>query len=257
MKVTLLGTGSSSGVPEVGCRCSVCVSDNPKNKRTRVSICVEVQGKRILVDSSPDLRQQALREGYDRIDAVLYTHDHADHTGGLDDLRAFNVRMDAPIPVYGNKATLEMLEKRYGYAFLPKPERAWYRPCLVPHILPDEEDFSFDVQGVNVKAFEQIHGKIKTFGYRFGDFAYSTDVDVMPESAFSALEGVDTWVVDCLRYTESYTHSNVKRSFEWIARVKPRVAILTHMAHELDYERLLSECPAGILPGYDGMVLQF
>ncbi|MBY0407988.1 MAG: MBL fold metallo-hydrolase [Rickettsiales bacterium] len=256
MRVTLLGSGSSAGVPEVGCVCEVCRSDNPKNKRTRASLLIEVDGKNLLVDTSPDLRQQALREGFSRVDAVLYTHDHADHTGGIDDMRAFNVRADAPIPVYGDHATLELLKQRYAYAFLPKPERAWYRPCLVAHVLPEDAVFDFEVLGVKVTAFAQIHGKIKTFGYRVGNFAYSTDVEQLPETAFAALAGVDTWIVDCLRYSESYTHSNFQRTLEWIERVGPRLAILTHMAHDFDYTKLSSALPAGVVAGYDGIVAQ-
>ncbi len=256
MRVTLLGSGSSQGVPEVGCGCAVCRSDHPRNKRTRASLLVETQGKNLLVDTAPDLRQQALREGFTKVDAVLYTHDHADHTAGLDDLRAFNVQADAAIPIYGNKVTLDILEQRYAYAFLPRPERAWYRPCVVPHVLPDEPVFGFTAAGVAVTAFEQVHGRIKTFGYRIDNFAYSTDVDVLPEAAFEALAGVDTWIVDCLRYSESYTHSNLERTLGWIARVRPRMAILTHMAHDFDYVRLSSELPAGVVAGYDGIIAQ-
>jgi len=257
MRVTLLGAGGSAGVPEVGCLCAVCLSDDPKNKRTRASLLIEINGINILIDTSPDLRQQALRQGIRRVDAVLYTHDHADHTGGVDDMRAFNVQSNAPIPVYGNAGTLALLGQRFAYAFLPRPDLAWYRPCLVPHILPDEAVFQFDVLGVTITAFEQLHGRMKTFGYRVGNFAYSTDVDVLPETAFAALNGVDAWIVDCLRYTESYTHSNLKHTLGWIEQVKPRMAILTHMAHDFDYTRLSSELPAGVVPGYDGIVLEF
>ena len=256
MRVTLLGCGSSAGTPEVGCGCEVCRDNEPKNHRLRASILVEDKGQYLLVDTSPDLRQQALRAGIPRVDAVLYTHDHADHTGGLDDLRAFNVRVDAGIPVYGNRETIEQLKSRYSYAFLEKPP-VWYRPCLIPHIFPEGEAINAEVGGVMFTAFEQQHGRIKSYGYRFGAFAYSTDVDVLPETAFAALEGVDTWVVDCLRYNTSYTHAHLERTLGWIERVKPRMAILTHMAHDFEYHRLLRELPAGVVPGYDGMVLKF
>ena len=255
MRITLLGSGSSAGVPEIGCECAVCQSEHPRNKRTRASLLIEINGKNLLVDTSPDLRQQALREGIKRVDAVLYTHDHADHTGGLDDLRALNVLANAPIDVYGNAVTLDILAQRYAYAFLPKPERAWYRPCVIPHVLPNEAVFDFEVQGVIITAFEQVHGNIKTFGYRIGNFAYSTDTNALSETAFKALEGVDTWIVDCLRYSESYTHSNFERTLGWIGRVKPRMAILTHMAHDFDYVRLSDELPSGIVPGYDGIIV--
>lgn len=256
MRMTLLGSGSSAGVPEIGCSCKVCTSADPKNKRLRASLLMEIDGKTLLIDTSPDLRQQALRHDIKRVDAVLYTHDHADHTGGVDDMRAFNVQADAPIPVYGNDATLSLLEARYAYAFLPRPERVWYRPCLVPHVLPDEPVCDFEVQGIGIRAFQQVHGKIKTFGYRVGNFAYSTDTDQLPETAFQALEGVDTWIVDCLRYSESYTHSNLERTLGWIARVKPRMAILTHMAHDFDYATLSSGLPEGVVAGYDGISVE-
>lgn len=256
MRATLLGSGSSAGVPEVGCECGVCTSGDPKNNRTRASLLIEINGKNILVDTSPDLRQQALRERIGRVDAVLFTHDHADHTGGLDDMRAFNVRADREIPVYGNELTLGLLGQRYGYAFLPRPERAWYRPCLVPHILPDEPAFAFDVLGEQVRAFQQVHGKIMTFGYRVGNFAYSTDVDQLPEAAFEALVGTEVWIVDCLRYSDSYTHSNLERTLGWIERVKPRMAILTHMAHDFDYATLSDRLPAGVVAGYDGIMVE-
>ncbi len=256
MKVTLLGSGSSAGVPEIGCQCGVCSSKDPKNKRGRASLHIEIDGKSLLIDASPDMRQQCLREDIRRVDAILFTHDHADHTGGLDDVRGFNVRMDKAMPVYGNAGTLEKLEKRFSYAFLPPPERVWYRPCVVAHVLPDEPVFEFEVFGVRVTAFQQVHGKMMTFGYRIGNFAYSTDVDTLPEAAFKALEGVEVWIVDCLRYSESYTHSNLARTLGWIERVKPRSAILTHMAHDFDYATLSNELPAGVLAGYDGIVAQ-
>jgi phosphoribosyl 1,2-cyclic phosphate phosphodiesterase len=256
MKITVLGCGSSTGVPIIGCGCTVCLSNNPKNKRTRVSVFVEVEGRHILLDTSPDLRQQALREHITRIDAVLYTHEHADHIGGLDDLRAYNVLQGDAIPIYANAETLGLIRERFPYAFLPKPEKIWYRPCLTPNVIPDKPVVEFDVLGVSVKAFEQVHGKVKTFGYRIGNFSYSTDTDALDETAFAALKGTEVWVVDCLRYSDSYTHSNLKRTLEWIERVKPRMAILTHMAHDFDYDTLFSELPSGVVPGYDGIIAE-
>ena len=255
MRVTLLGCGSSAGVPEVGCLCRVCQSPDPKNTRSRVSVHIENDWIDLLVDSSPDLRQQALRYGIKKIDAVLYTHAHADHTGGLDDLRAFNKLSGKPLPIYANEATMHSLSQRFPYAFLSKPE-LWYRPCVTPNIIEDAPIVHFNAEGAGVTAFGQVHGKINTFGYRIGNIAYSTDCNQLPESAFDALSGVEVWIVDCLRYTESYTHSNLKRTLEWIERVKPGMAILTHMAHDFDYNVLSSELPTGVVPGYDGMVIR-
>jgi phosphoribosyl 1,2-cyclic phosphate phosphodiesterase len=255
MMVTVLGCGSSSGVPMIGCDCAVCMSDNPKNKRSRVSVLIEINGKNLLIDTSPDLRIQALSQHINKVDAVLYTHDHADHTHGLDDLRSFNYLSDNPIPIYGDPKTLELLLERFRYAFKEKPP-VWFRPCLVPNVLPDADTHTFKLFDTSVTLFKQQHGKITSLGYRIGNFAYSTDADGLPDSAFKALEGVEVWVVDCLRYTTSQTHSNLNMSLEWINRVKPTRAILTHMGHEFDYDTLKSELPSGVEPAYDGMQIQ-
>jgi len=257
MRVTLLGTGSSGGVPFIGCECEVCQSINPKNKRLRVSIYIEVGDTKILVDTSPDMREQTLRAGIKRIDAVLFTHDHSDHTHGIDDLRSFNYLADASIPVYSNTRTTEILKKRFDYAFQPRPEgKIWTRPSVTPHIIPDEPVSQFKVKDVEITAFEQGHGKIKSLGFRIGNFAYSTDADYLSEEAFGALKNLDIWVVDCLRYRPSPTHSHLEHTLEWVARVKPKLAILTHMTHDIDYEKLSTELPPNIVPGYDGMAFE-
>lgn len=255
MRVTVLGCGSSSGVPMIGCTCPVCSSKNPKNKRTRVSLYIEINTVGLLIDSSPDLRQQALACGVKKADAVLYTHGHADHTHGVDDLRSFNYLGNKELPVYGDADTLASLQQRFTYVFRPKPDNIWVRPCLVPNVIPRGNIVNLAVQGVDIVAFEQLHGRTTSLGYRIDKFAYSTDTHELPESAYKALEGIDVWVVDCLRYTESVTHSHLKRTLEWIARVKPRQAILTHMAHDFDYDKLAAELPPGVVPGYDGMVI--
>jgi phosphoribosyl 1,2-cyclic phosphate phosphodiesterase len=255
MRVTILGCGSSAGVPEIGCQCNVCTSNVPENQRTRVSVFIEEHDTHLLIDSAPELRAQALRNRINRVDAVLYTHDHADHTSGLDDLRGFNKLSGDVLPIYGDQKTMESLQKRFGYAFTPK-NAIWYSPALIANTLPSQAVYDFTVGNATITAFEQMHGKVNTLGYRVGNFAYSTDCNGLPESAFEALNGVDTWVVDCLRYTESYTHSNLKLTLSWIERVKPKLAVLTHMAHDFDYHALSAELPAGIIAGYDGMVLE-
>ena len=241
MRITILGCGNSTGVPCVGCDCSVCTSDNPKNKRTRVSVLVEAGSKTFLLDSSPDLRQQSLAHKIRHVDAVLYTHDHADHANGIDDLRSFNYMSGRELPAYGTAHTLNTLKQRFPYAFLPKPEGFWSRPCLVPHIIPDDSTHSFDYDGISITSFEQLHARVKTLGYRIGNFAYSTDVKIIPESSFDALKGTEVWLVDCLRYKEAFSHSHLEQTLQWIKRVKPRLAILTHMDHDFDYDRLSSE----------------
>lgn len=256
MRVTMLGCGASTGVPVIGCDCPVCISGNPKNKRTRVSIYIEINGVNLLIDSSPDLRQQALRHNIRKVDAVIYTHDHADHTNGLDDLRSFNMLTGEAVQIYSNAGTLDLIKQRFPYAFLPMAEKIWYRPYLIANLLPDKPIHQFNISGIPITLFEQLHGKVKTLGYRIGNFTYSTDTDGLEESAFEALAGTEIWIVDCLRYTKSYTHSHLERTLGWIERVKPRLAILTHMAHEFDYDTLAAELPPGVVSGYDGMVIE-
>lgn len=256
MRVTVLGCGSSGGVPLIGCDCPVCTSKNPKNTRTRVSLYIETKGQHLLVDTSPDLRQQALRHNIRQVDAVLYTHDHADHTHGIDELRSYNYLSKESLPVYGNKVTLETIQSRFSYVFMEKPKLVWVRPSVIAKTLPDEPVHTFSIGDVQITAFEQHHGKSKTLGYRIGDFAYSTDTDELPDSAFDILHGVKVWVVDCLRYTASYSHSYLERTLGWIERVHPTRAILTHMGHEIDYDTISSQLPGGVAPAYDGMVIE-
>ncbi|NBX03366.1 MAG: MBL fold metallo-hydrolase [Alphaproteobacteria bacterium] len=256
MRVTILGCGTSSGVPLIGCDCPVCTSKNSKNNRTRVSVLVETEGKNLLIDTSPDLRQQALRENIRRIDAVLYTHDHADHINGMDDMRSFNWLSKDTIPVFGNSHTINSLKTRFGYAFQPKPEGLWSRPSLTPNLIPDGKRAEFEALGIKIIAFEQIHGSGMSLGFRVGDFAYSTDTSELEDSAFEALAGVDVWVVDCLKFTPTYNHSHLDKTLGWIERVKPKLAILTHMSHEFDYEALSSQLPSGVVVGYDGLCVE-
>ena len=254
LNVTMLGCGSSGGVPYIGCPCAVGTSGNPTNDRTRVSLFVETQGKNLLIDTSPDMRQQALREKITHIDAVLYTHDHADHTGGIDDIRSFNWLTRESIPAYSDVATFASIKKRYGYLFGGKPEaNMWFRGSLTAHELPEEPVHEFDVQGVKVTAFQQQHGDGRSLGYRIGNFAYSTDTNGLSQSAREALAGLDVWIVDCLRYTKSPTHADLDMTLGWIADIKPTLAILTHMSHEFDYEGLSTQLPSGVIVGYDGL----
>lgn len=254
MKVTILGCGSSGGVPLVGCRCPVCTSSDPRNKRMRVSILVEEAGQQILVDTSPDLREQCLRFGITEVDAILYTHDHADHCHGIDDVRPFNHASGKGIPAYMNKATLDGLTKRFPYAFLaPIPQFGWFRPCLLPiEIKPYQ---AFHVGPVKILPFEQVHGKVISMGFRFGKFAYSTDVNFLSDKALELLQGIEVWVVDCLRTKEAPTHAHIDLVLEWVRKVAPSQAILTHMNHEMEYESLITMLPDNIKPAYDGLIL--
>ncbi len=254
MKITILGCGSSSGVPAIGCKCPVCRSPNPKNKRLRVSVLVENEGKRLLIDTSPDLREQFLSNDLCTVDAIIYTHAHADHLHGIDDVRSINYYNNAAIPAYMDEPTLESIRSKFPYVFQPPmPDYGWYRPCMEPIVFT--YGVPFVAAGMQVTAFGQIHGKGISAGLRIGDFAYSTDVNELPPPALDALNGVRVWVVDCLRYQPAPTHSHLERTLQWINKVKPEQAILTHMAHDFDYETLLSELPPGVAPAYDGLAI--
>ena len=209
--------------------------------------------KKVLIDTSPDLRYQLLREKVPTIDAVLYTHAHADHTHGLNDLCLVSRFKEAEIPVYGDKPTLDALHQSFGYAF-HNPDNEHYAPFLTAHEISNYQ--SFEMFGHTVQPFEQDHGLIQSLGFRIGNFAYSTDVCGLKPEVLESLKGLDTWIVDCLRYEPHTTHAHLALTLEWIAHVKPKRAILTHMSPLLDYETLRQEVPAGVEPGYDGMVLE-
>ena len=258
MKVTILGCGGSGGVPVVGCRCATCLSPDPRNKRTRVSLAIESGGRRLLVDAAPDLRQQMLANGLSQFDAVILTHAHADHLHGIDDLRAINYQRNAPLEIWGDAETLAEATTRFAYAFNPPRTNAgiWYAPSLVARAVAREG--VTEIGGIPVRTFVQIHGGDRgpTLGLRIGAFAYSTDVKEMPEAGFAALAGIDTWVVDCLQEQPNPAHSHLPQTLEWIARVRPRRAVLTHMSHRLEYAALAARLPPGVEPGVDGMTFE-
>ena len=253
MKITVLGCGTSSGVPALGCDCAVCRSDDPKNQRRRVSILVEQGGTRLLVDTSPDLRAQLLDAEITHLDGVLYTHAHADHLHGLDDLRSVNFNMDRAIDVWGSQATLDIIQQRFGYAFRPIGSW-WSRPSLNAYALT--HGMPIEIGGIAVLPFDQHHGRALTSGFRFGDAAYSTDVKELSDDSFEALNGIKLWVVDCVGFEEHPTHAHLELTLDWIARVKPERAVLTHMSHQFDYDKLRARLPQGVEPGYDGMDLK-
>ncbi len=257
MKVTVLGCGGSSGVPFVdgtpGGNWGACDPGNPKNRRRRVSILVQQGATVLLVDTSPDLRSQLLDAGVGRIDAVLFTHAHADHCHGLDDLRAMVHARRAPIDAYMDAKTREALIRRFGYAFTSGcgPD-SLYRPLLNDRLI----EGPLELGGIAVTPFVQGHGPDTSLGYRLGSMAYSTDVTCLDEAAFAALAGVELWIVDCLRDRAHPTHAHFAQALEWIERVGPARAVLTHMNHQIDYENLRARCPPGVEPAFDGMAIE-
>jgi phosphoribosyl 1,2-cyclic phosphate phosphodiesterase len=255
MRVTMLGCGPSWGVPRIGNEWGQCDSTNPRNRRRRVSVLVEEGGATLLIDTSPDLREQLLDAKVRRIDAVLFTHAHADHLHGIDDLRSVNLLMRSGIPVFASARALAEINRRFGYVFDQlKPDRqaAYYKPVLEPNAI----DGPFAAAGVNIMPFVQDHGFSTTLGFRIGAMAYSTDVIELDEAAFAALRGVDLWIVDCIRRKPHVTHAHLDKTLQWIARVKPRRAVLTHMDESLDYATLCRELPDGVEPGYDGLAIE-
>jgi phosphoribosyl 1,2-cyclic phosphate phosphodiesterase len=247
MKVRILGCGTSGGVPRIGNIWGACDPANPKNRRSRVSILVEEGDHRILIDTSPDLRQQLLDANVQDIDAVFWTHDHADHTHGLDDLRGLlHLRNGRPIPCYGDAGTLASLRKRFAYVFAGSGD---YRPSAEARTL----EGPVQVGPMTVIPFEQEHGGITSLGFRIGRMAYSTDVTGFPEASAPMLHGLELWIVDCLRPEPHPTHAHIDMTLGWIARYKPRRAILTHMDISMDYGALQHTLPSGIEPAFDGM----
>ncbi len=253
MRVTILGCGTSTGVPLIGCACPICTSEEPRNKRLRCSALVEANGARVLIDTGPDLRQQALTAGIRTVDAILYTHSHADHVHGIDDTRTFNIHKRGPIPIFADRTTLWHLETRFGYCLHRHGEQdSWFRPALVPHLI----DGPFEAAGVPVVPFEQRHGRGRTLGFRIGGVAYSSDVDELPAASLALLEDLDLWVVDTLRERPHPSHSHLARTLGWIERLRPRRAVLTHMSHEVDYAAWAAALPPGVVPAHDGLVLE-
>lgn len=251
LKITILGCGGSTGVPMVGNKWGRCDPNNPKNIRTRPSILVQIAGKNILIDTSPDVRQQLLRHKIERLDAVLYTHHHADHVHGLNDIMLFNRRQKHLIPIYGEAETIAEIKHLFAYAFPnSKDDQIIYPPFLEAHIIKPGH---FEVAGVPITAFAQDHVSTITLGYRIGDIAYTTDAKNLLPEAFKALEGLKVWIVDALRHMPHATHSHIAQTLGWIKQAHPKRAILTHLSSWTDYDETTAELPKGVEVAYDGL----
>ena len=249
-RVTFLGTGTSAGVPMIGCTCATCRSSDPRDKRLRPSIFVDVAGgPTILVDTSIDLRQQALTHGLTRVDAILFTHSHVDHTLGLDEVRRFNILQRRAIPAYADDATAADVRRTFHYAFDPPAERGGGVPQLDLKII----DGPFDVAGVHVVPVPLEHGPRRILGFRFGTFAYLTDCNRIPDEAWPLLDGLDVLVLDALRHRKHPTHFTVAESLEIVSRLRPRQTYFTHMCHDLPHAATNAALPAGVELAYDGL----
>lgn len=258
--VTILGCGSSGGVPRLGGHWGECDPENPKNRRRRCSILVERSGPEgtttVLVDTSPDLREQLLGSNVGRLDGVIYTHSHADHVHGIDDLRMIVFNMRARLPIWADVPTRKALLERFGYVFV-QPEGSSYPPILDMNLI--EGDVRIDGAGgpITFSPFEVAHGGMNALGFRVGDVAYLPDVAQIPPDVWARLEGLECWIVDALRRDPHPTHSHLAQTLDWIARVKPQSAVLTNMHIDLDYDTIMAETPDHVEPAYDGLRLSF
>ena len=252
MRLTVLGVGSSSGTPVIGCQCATCKSDNPKNKRSRCSSLITLDnGKNILIDTGPDMRMQALRENITHVDAVLYTHTHADHLHGIDDLRAFCQRQRQQIPLYGKPDAMEHIVSKFGYA-IREPMDYWDLPIL--SVNPVEQPF--DLFGIEVIPVPVLHGRLEMYGYRIGKLAYLTDVSAIPATSMELLHDLDVLLLDCLRHEPHYTHFSLAQSLEQAAIIGAKRTYLIHMTHEMEYVEVSEKLPSSVHVGYDGLQLE-
>jgi phosphoribosyl 1,2-cyclic phosphate phosphodiesterase len=253
--VTVLGSGTSAGVPMIGCHCAVCSSDDPRDHRTRPSIVVSYDDHNILIDTSPELRLQAVRARLDRISAVVYTHAHADHIFGLDDVRRYNTISGKPLPLYAMPESMKTLQRSFPYAFEPHPPKntaykdAIYRPEVEPKLI----DGAFDLFGKTWTPIDMIHGNFKVLGFRIGNFAYCTDCNEIPAEGPEKLQGLDALIIDALRPRPHPTHLSFAQALELIAQLKPNRAFFTHLSHDMKHADIEATLPDHVRVSYDGL----
>jgi len=255
LQLTVLGSGTSMGVPTIGCHCAVCTSNDPRDNRMRTSVLLSRNGQNVLIDTTPDFRTQALRVGINQIEAVLLTHGHADHVMGFDDLRPLSVGRSQPMPVYGNKQAFEIVRRAFSYAFDGKPKLS-----TVPSVILKEIDGPFELLGVKITPIPLVHGEMTVLGFRFGRAAYLTDFNSVPESSFALLQGLDDVILDALRDTPHPMHQTVEQALALVEKIKPKRAWFTHIAHDLGHaatnERLRKQGHANVQLAYDGLKLE-
>jgi phosphoribosyl 1,2-cyclic phosphate phosphodiesterase len=248
MPITILGCGTSSGVPVIGCRCAVCVSPEPRNRRTRSSALVRTRGLNILIDTSTDLRAQSLANGVERIDAVLFTHPHADHIHGIDELRAFNHVQGGPIQCYGSGSTIERIRRVFDYIFAGDEYGGWK-----PNLKVAAVDGPFEHMGVGITPIEVLHGSSVILGWRIGGAAYLTDCSHIPDASGDLIKGVDTLIIGALRFKPHPAHFSVEQAIEAAEAIRPERTVLTHLSHSVDYRMHGQDLPPGVELAYDGM----
>ncbi|NDC56126.1 MAG: MBL fold metallo-hydrolase [Alphaproteobacteria bacterium] len=253
MKITVLGCGGSGGVPLIGNQWGHADPNNPKNYRTRPSIFIQEGQTSVLIDTTPDMRQQLLRENITRVTHVLFTHAHADHTNGFDDIRSLNHLLKAKIPIYADEETGAELASRFAYAFQAPRDDGFYQPSVVLNNFSEEPLKIGELTFIPIK---QDHGYSTSWGFRVGDFAYNTDVKNFSDESLSALEGVKVWIVDALREEPHMTHSHLKQTLRWIRHLSPQQAYLTHMNHTVDFDEYHKKTPENVCPAWDGLVIE-
>jgi phosphoribosyl 1,2-cyclic phosphate phosphodiesterase len=256
MRFTFLGTGTSFGVPQIGCDCAVCRSADPRDKRTRSGAILEAGDATILIDTPPELRIQLIAAGLSRVDAVIYTHEHADHINGIDDLRTFSVRQRRPLPIYGPAETLDRLRTSFSYIFddAVRPYEGTSKPTLEMHAL--EPGRPVTIAGVEVLPLAFDHGHLRVFGYRIGSLAYITDVKSIPQAQRESLRGLDVLVINALWWRSHPTHLSIPEAVQTAQSLGARRTYLTHLTHETGHAALAQQLPEGILPAYDGLSVE-